>query len=101
MRAWPTMVGGEAEAGAPAGNAARAKRAGSGAFARSPSTQCAMPGIEAQFVHCQNDQPLPPQPAAGVAGAGAAVQWASQSPCPEPANAIVSPSLSLQKFGEA
>jgi hypothetical protein len=58
----------------------------SGAFARSASVQCVIPGTVSQFVHCQNDQLRPLQLDAGTVGAAAFVQCATQSPLPLSAN---------------
>jgi hypothetical protein len=44
-RAVPRIVGGDEDAGAPPGKAARANGDGSGAFARSASAHLTMPGI--------------------------------------------------------
>jgi hypothetical protein len=64
----PTMLGGVERTGAPAGYGGIASAAGLTPFMRSPSTQCAIPGTERQFVHCQNVQPLPSQFWAGTVG---------------------------------
>jgi hypothetical protein len=101
VRAVPRIVGGDDEAGAPAGKGASANGDGSGAFARSASLQCAIPGIVSQFVHCQKLQLRPLQPDAGTSGEADFVQCATHSPLPFSANCVVSPSRVFQKFGEA
>ena len=67
---------------------------------RSPSTQPLMPAIFWQLLHCQNDQPSPPQLAPGRIGSAAFVQWAIQSRCPAAATTGESPSFVFQKLGE-
>ena len=67
---------------------------------RSPSTQPVMPGIFWQLLHCQNDQPRPPQLAPGRIGSAAAVQCAIHNLCPAAATTGESPSFVFQKFGE-
>ena len=69
-------------------------------FSRSPSVQCLTPGTEAQFVHCQNFQPLPFQFWAGTSGLLFDVQCAIQRPVPAAAAAVESPRSVFQKSGE-
>ena len=69
-------------------------------FSRSPSLQCLTPGTEAQFVHCQNFQPLPSQFWAGTIGLLLDVQCAIQSPVPAAAAAVESPRWFFQKSGD-
>ena len=91
----PVIVGGWIESG----GGAMVTEATRLPLKKSPSAQPRTPGTWLQSVHCQNDQPVAAQPAAGTRGARTC-QCAIQSRDPEVANTLASAIERRQKEGD-